>query len=201
MDNKDLPEFSKIMAVLTTTYDRRTSEELLGIYYDILKQFGIEEIKNAVCEHIQTNKYFPKPSELIALIKPPESIEDKANKAWILLLKAIAKHGYYDSVQFEDKIIHTCIRAMGGWMQVSNREPDTWMHKDFIGFYQSYCYATSHADIVSGIIEKQNGRVTLAYIPNDGEPKIIQQLQPAHTITPLSGLNKIGNVLKLAKIM
>jgi hypothetical protein len=109
---------------------------------------------------------------MIELIKPVMPIEAKANKAWVLLLKAINKHGYYDSVEFEDKTIHSCIRAMGGWLAVSDRAPDTWMHKDFIGFYKSYFNRNSEAGSIAGMIEKQNGRVTLAYIRNDSTETI-----------------------------
>lgn len=185
MDNKDLPEFSKVMAVLSTTYEKTTSEELLSIYYDVLKQFPLDDIKSAVGNHIQTSKFFPRPAEIIALIKPLETIEIIADKAWNQLLKAISKHGYYDSVQFEDKVIHSCIRSMGGWMQVSDREPDTWMHKDFVNFYKSYYGSYSQEEHACGLIEKQNGIFNVAKIRDDSIT--IKEFLP-------SGLKK-GNVL------
>lgn len=177
MDNKDLPEFSKVMAVLSTTYEKTTSEELLSIYYDVLKQFPLDDIKSAVGNHIQTSKFFPKPSEIIALIKPLETIEIIADKAWNQLLKAISKHGYYDSVEFVDKVIHSCIRAMGGWLLISDREPDTWMHKDFVNFYKSYYNSQNHADRICGWIEKNGGLFNVATIGdtiaiNDYSPQL-----------------------------
>lgn len=195
MKDTDIEEFTKSLTITAAIFKENTTPDILRMYFEILKKYELTDIKKALIQHVESSKYFPRPAEIIALIKPQESIEDKANKAWNLLLKAIARHGYYDSVQFEDKAIHSCIRAMGGWMQVSDREPDTWMHKDFVNFYQSY-YHSVHADRVSGMIEKQNGRANLAYIPNDSEPKIMQQLEPAHTIKSIVGINKIGNVLK-----
>lgn len=185
MTKENLPEFLKIITTLSAVYDKNVSEELYDIYFESLKDFDIDEVKNAAGICVKTSKFFPKPAEIIALIKPVEGLDDKANKAWNLLLKAISRYGYYDSVQFEDVVIHSCIRAMGGWMQVSDRQPDTWMHKDFVDFYKSYFYNSTHPDKIAGMIEKQNGRVNLAFIPNNTEPKIIQHLQPTNTIRPI----------------
>lgn len=195
MKESDIEEFTKALTITAALFKESNTPEMIKLYFEILKKYEIEDIKWALRQHLETSKFFPKPAELIAFINKPESIEDKANKAWNLLLKSIGRYGYYDSVQFEDKIIHSCVRAMGGWMQVSDREPDTWMHKDFVNFYKSY-QNTTHPDKVTGMIEKQNGRATLAFVPNDTEAKIIEYLKPAHEIKSLSGVNKIGNILQ-----
>lgn len=195
MKDSDIEEFTKALTITAALFKESNTSEMIKLYFEILKKYKIEDVKRALIQHLETSKYFPKPSELIAFIKAPESIEDKANKAWNILLKAISRHGYYDSVQFEDKAIHSCIRAMGGWMQVSDRVPDTWMHKDFVNFYKSY-QNTTHPDKVTGMIEKQNGRVNLAFVPNESETRIIEYLKPAHEIKSLAGANRIGKILQ-----
>ena len=197
MNNIDVPEFAKIMAAMGVTYDKEISEELTNIYYEVLKEFSLTDIKRAMSIHLKESKFFPKPSEIIERIKSPETIEMKADKAWNQLLKATSKHGYYDSVEFIDKVIHSCIRAMGGWLLISDREPDTWMHKDFVNFYKSYYNSPNHTERICGWMEKNGGQFNVAKI---GDTITLGKYEP-NGMPGLSvrGINRIGNVLSLPK--
>lgn len=56
----------------------------------------------------------PKPGELLGA-----DDEAPALLAWHSLMRAIERHGHYDSVAFEDRVLSACVEALGGWMVVS----------------------------------------------------------------------------------
>lgn len=164
MNAEDRVEFAKLMATIAAAYSRELTDQLVGIYFKVLIDFGIEDIKFALTSILRSSRFFPKPCEIIELIQPQETDESRADKAWTLLLKGIKEHGYYDSVQFDDEVIHSCIRAMGGWQTVSDRSPDTWMHKDFVNFYKSFQNAPSYPTHIAGFLEVKGGRYSIAKI-------------------------------------
>lgn len=167
MELSDMKGFCEFMVVVGEIYSTEINEVKIQVYFNCLKIYNIEQIKEAFNTHIKNSKYFPKPSEIIEYIEPKKDIEVIVNKAWLKLLKGIDKYGYYDSVVFDDPVIHSCINAMGGWMKVSDREQDTWMHKDFAEFYKSYKDKLYHHEKVCGAIELQSGRYEIGYIGED----------------------------------
>ena len=164
MKSGEIIGFSKTMAMLAVAYDKEVSKELNSLYFEVLKKYEIDEIKSAIVKHLESSKFFPKPSEIIELIKPKESLCDKAELAWLKLLNAISRHGYYDSVEFDDPVIHSCVRAMGGWCSVSDRLQDTWMHKAFKEFYNSYANKPDHPLRVVGHLESAGGKYAVSYL-------------------------------------
>lgn len=166
MNKNDMVEFAKIMATAGVVFDKEISKELCATYFDVFTDYDLDSIKKAFTQYIKTNKFFPKPAEIIELINPSINIKDRAEAAWLQLLEGIRKHGYYDSVEFEDKVIHSCIRAMGGWSKVSDREQDTWMHKDFINFYESFEGKPYHEDRIIGAIESRGGKHSFGKVGN-----------------------------------
>ena len=64
--------------------------------------------------------------------------EDQAAAAWAMVLKAMPKWGYYDSVKFPDPAIHYAIAQMGGWARLCSTmtdETEPFRKKDFAGYY------------------------------------------------------------------
>ena len=70
MDKSNMADFAKIFNNMAIVYEKELAKDAVGIYFDILKDYKIEEIKKASDQHLKTSKYFPKPSELAVLIQP-----------------------------------------------------------------------------------------------------------------------------------
>lgn len=70
MENSNFAEFSKIIGNMAIVYEKELPKESVGLYFDILKVYKIEDVKKASDQHLKTSKYFPKPSELAVLIQP-----------------------------------------------------------------------------------------------------------------------------------
>ena len=153
-------EFATALTVVAALYNHSISSEVMKIYYEVLKQFEIKDIKKALARHVETSKFFPKPSEIIEIINPPEDLDLKAEGAWLKLREGIREHGYYNSIEFDDPVIHSVIRSMGGWPRVSDREQDTWMKKEFIDTYKILLRKDSHPERILGVLESMGGRHT-----------------------------------------
>jgi len=125
------------MTGLCEIYNKQPSEYLLSIYYDILKNYSDERVSIALNTCIRTHKYntLPKPAEILSFIE--ESREEKALRAWLYVLEAVKKAGYYGSVEFKDKIIHHCIDNLGGWMWFCSQEKEQmpFVEKRFLDLY------------------------------------------------------------------
>lgn len=114
----------------------------LTLFFDLLAEFSLEQIQGALVAHFKgpEGKFYPTPSHLISQIQG--SSTERANYAWRVLLKALEKYGYYDSVRFPDPAYHYAITLLGGWMAVSEEFMDlsdkelTFRRPEFVSLYQ-----------------------------------------------------------------
>ena len=120
MDRKhDLLAFTAILVGIGVVYDKEIAEQLIDIYWQALKRFDLHEVKQAVEKHINdpdSGQYFPKPAALIKLIVG--SSQQQALQAWSKVYKAILAIGAYQSVVFDDYLIHAILGDMGGWVNL-----------------------------------------------------------------------------------
>tara|TARA_Y100000310_G_C20200542_1_gene586676 strand:+ start:227 stop:562 length:336 start_codon:yes stop_codon:yes gene_type:complete len=66
----DPKNFYQVFKVLSEIFDDKLSKEATAIYYQLLKQYPIEELQAAAMNILQTYKYncMPKPAEFIDAI-------------------------------------------------------------------------------------------------------------------------------------
>jgi len=154
-------DFAKIMAVLAEVYDGGTppSKLKIEIYSKALANVPIEKIKSAVEKMIQTRVYpsFPKPAEIIQEIQG--TTEDRATTAWIEFVNTIRRVGTYESVQFDDPVIHSVCQFLGGWPEAGNWPESElkWKQKEFERLYSIMTNKDQHPRYLPGIHEGQNG--------------------------------------------
>jgi hypothetical protein len=133
MTNDDRVEFAKCMMVLNEMCDRDVSNELMDIYFLALKEYSVVQVQDATNQLVRTWRYpnLPKPVDFIELIDG--SKKDQASIAYQTAIQAIAKHGTYVSMEFEDKKIHSAIQAIGGLIELGNctNKNLVWKQKEF----------------------------------------------------------------------
>lgn len=131
--------FVENMTGLGEVFNTEITDSLLKIYYLALQDLQDHEFKSAVTYIIQNHVYntLPKPAEFLQYFKADDDVESQS--ALLKLEDAISKHGYYDSVQFDDPRIHKAIEHMGGWMRVSEMEEKDWKFAkhDFLKIYKT----------------------------------------------------------------
>lgn len=135
-------KFSEGMSLLCETYQREPSKLLMKAYYMALKDLNDTDYEQAIGNVLQDRKFnkMPMPGEIREYATG--SIDDKATLAYDAFTKGKAKTGAYDSVCFDDKIIHAVVEAMGGWSGLNGVcmiTEDEWRfkRKEFIDLYKA----------------------------------------------------------------
>ncbi len=154
---EDKKKFADLMMALAEVFDngREPSAVKVEIYFKALERFGISEIDKAVSNMINTRVFasFPKPAEIIQEIDG--SAEEAALKAWSKVSYAMKHVGQYESVVFDDPVIHSVIEAMGGWhqMQEPNAYHPVFSQKEFMNLYPIKARCGNHPEKCMGLFE------------------------------------------------
>lgn len=140
MTDKDEKRFAYCMAALSEAFSQEASEAKIDIYFKALSDLDIEDIERAAWQIINTRgtSTFPKVAELRQAIFP--DIEDNATLAYDKFTKGKAATGAYDTVIFDDPIIHAVIQSMGSWEAVCMVTEDEWRfkRKEFMDLYRAF---------------------------------------------------------------
>jgi hypothetical protein len=147
MKDADRKRFAEILMALSEVYDMEFSKLLSEVWFKALSDFSIDEVSKAIFEHMKnpdTGGFKPKPADIIKALKG--STSDQALLAWTKVDKAVRMTGDYESVVFDDPIIHRVITDMGGWIGFGDITEKEW---EFKGkeFQQRYRGYTSRGDI------------------------------------------------------
>jgi hypothetical protein len=162
MQASDQPEFLRLMASLGSLYGKPMDKPLVEMYWGALQRFELSEVKQALQAHIHhpdTGKYMPKPSEVVCQLQGTG--QTQSLQAWSKVSEAIRGVGGYESVVFDDAVIHAVIRDMGGWIrlcQVLNSELP-FRGRDFEARYAGYVGhpPAEYPRQLIGMLAHQNG--------------------------------------------
>lgn len=147
--------------------------QVLMVFFEVLKGYEIEEIERAVMGHLadpDSGMYAPKPADIVKRIDG--NANSRATMAWAKVSKAITKVGQYDSVAFDDPLIHAIIEDMGGWVVIcaSTEDEIRFRAAEFERRYRGYMVTPPlrYLTHLPGIFETQN--VVNGYQP---EPPVL----------------------------
>jgi hypothetical protein len=160
MESTDIMDFTKIMCTLSEVYgDGRPPSDLKNeVYFSALKQYDIGTLKRGIERMVMTRVFpsFPKPGEIVHEIDG--SKEERGVSAWGKVVDAIRRVGPYQSVSFDDPIIHAVIDFMGGWPATGDwlEEELKWKQKEFERLYSIMEARGSDKKYLPGIHEMTN---------------------------------------------
>ncbi|MEE9452682.1 MAG: DUF6475 domain-containing protein [Gammaproteobacteria bacterium] len=161
MNKQELIEFAKLMGGIAALCDKDFSQVQAEIYWRSLKRFDFADVKRALQAHVDnpdTGQFLPKPADLIRQLEG--SSDDKAYQAWSKVVKTIERIGSYDSVVFDDALIHAVLADMGGWIALcTNRtEQLKFLQHEFQKRYRRYLeqVPTNYPGVLNGVIARDN---------------------------------------------
>jgi hypothetical protein len=161
MINADAMEFARLMAVLAETHDTDISKEKIEVYWTVLKQYELNDVRSAITRAIaspDSSGFIPKPGELIKFIEGNSG--SQAARAWSKVMQAISGAGVWNTVVFDDPIIHCVIVDMGGWMELCRKKTDEleFRANDFQKRYAGYLLLkpSTYPRKLAGIHEIEN---------------------------------------------
>lgn len=125
MTERDFENFANAMAGLGEMYNRAVSAQLIAMYFESLKKYDYRAVSAAMQRHYsdpEKGAFFPKPGDIVLWIDG--GMEDRSQIAWSKVDRAVRVVGPYESVVFDDPIIHAVIEQMGGWPKVCSQPTD-----------------------------------------------------------------------------
>lgn len=156
---KNKKKLVEILTALAEVLPREKplSETAMALYWRALERYTDEQVEQAAGEVVLRYKWFPRPAELIELIEGNQ--EDRAVIAWGKVLNGIATYGAYQSVRFDDPVIHSVIQLMGGWVDACRwrLEELKWKQKEFEKIYRAMQGRKDHPDHLEGLVAIKNG--------------------------------------------
>lgn len=142
MNKEHMKDFYVVMKACSEIYMRDLSDEIINIFWEILKDYDIVKVKNAFSNYLKNpnNDFFPRPAQILEEIEG--KLEVRSLQAWSKTLDAIKTNQYYRSLLFDDEIIHQVIKDFGGLEDfcevISNIKSISFTQKEFRERYEMY---------------------------------------------------------------
>jgi hypothetical protein len=144
MTEHDRGRFAELLLAIGETYSEPVSDARMEIYFRALSDLSLDDIRQAAHVHVKTQKFFPRPAELIEAVEG--SVDDRAELAWMAVLERVRRYGFYYAGEIAWPDVATKRAAMelyGGWKPLCERLPAggpelLGVAKQFKATYRSY---------------------------------------------------------------
>ncbi|WP_175701158.1 DUF6475 domain-containing protein [Burkholderia ambifaria] len=191
MTETDYEEFSNLMAGVFAFYKRDVSEFALGVWWAAMKPYELAAVNDALGRHSvnpDSGQFMPMPADIVKMLGG--STQDAALVAWAKVDRAVRSCGTYNSVVFDDALIHRVIAEMGGWVLVGGKGEEEWpfVRNEFVNRYRGYKMRSEtpeYLPVLIGMAEAQNHRAGHKSQP----PVLIGDARAAHQVM-LAGQDK-----------
>jgi hypothetical protein len=162
MNPNDAPRFKELLTGVYSYYRIELSQFHIDVFWQALKSFDFGAVQDAFSRHVQNpdnGQFLPKVADIVKLIGGGTA--DRALLAWTKFEIAVQYVGSWDSVVFDDPIIHQVAEDMGGWTDLCAREEKEWpfVKNEFVQRYRGYANSRllSYPSKLVGRIEAENG--------------------------------------------
>jgi hypothetical protein len=141
MHRNDRVEFAELLTNVMAYYGKDATTFLLDIFWQGLLRFEFEDVKRALSLHAQdpdNGMYAPKVADLTRMLEGSKA--SQGMQAWAKVERAIKSVGRYQTVVFDDPLIHAVIDEMGGWslLCVTGVDELPFRARDFERRYTAY---------------------------------------------------------------
>jgi len=139
-------EIAKLLTMTAALYDKELNEMLLELFYNALDGFELERIKAAFTQHVKRSRFFPKPADIIEIMRGTgDDLESRAIQQANLVWCSIASVGHGATVLFKDPVTNAVVeQCFGGWCQLAGESKERelkWFLKDFEKYFRVYAKA------------------------------------------------------------
>ncbi len=160
----DKKRFYICLVAASEYYGKALSEAVIDLWWQGLQPYEIGSVERALSAHMRNpdnGQFMPKIADFTRLIGG--STTDRALVAWSKVDKAVRQVGPYQSVIFDDPIIHRIIHEMGGWITLGDKSEDDWpfVAREFESRYRGYAIRDEtppYPHVIIGIAGADNSR-------------------------------------------
>ena len=168
MKQEDFQKFREGIEGVYTFYNKEISTFALDVWWNALRAYDLSAVIESFNRHLMNpdaGMWLPKPADIVKMFGG--RTQDRALMAWSKVDRAVRSVGNYESVAFDDPVIHRVIHEMGGWIGLGQKTEDDWpfVAKEFENRYRGYAMRSETPDYpptLIGIAEAHNSRKGLA---------------------------------------
>ena len=144
MQTSEYKQFKELLIGVMSFYRQTVSNFTLDVWWRALQDYDIAAISKAFDRHLmipddkRAGSFAPMPSDIVKMLQG--STQDAAFAAWAKVDKAVRSVGGYQSVVFDDPLIHRVIYDMGGWVGLCQKSEDEWafVAREFENRYRGF---------------------------------------------------------------
>lgn len=139
MKPQDRAEFARYMTDVLAFHKQDASRFALDVWWQACQPFDLEQVKSALAAHTmdpERGNFPPMPADITRKLMGTKT--DRARLAWSKTLDAMGRIGAYNSVVFDDPVIHAVIEDLGGWMKLCRDELTSYTEHRFCEAYRAY---------------------------------------------------------------
>ena len=141
MNDLDKPQFLTVLTQIADYYSKTLSNGVIDLYWHGMRQYDLSAVKRALWSHTQnpdTGQFMPKIADVTKMVQGTTS--DSALIAWAKVDMAVRRVGTYQTIVFDDPIIHRVLSDMGGWSGLGTKLESEWpfIAKEFENRYRGY---------------------------------------------------------------
>lgn len=158
MNDNQAKEFASLMYGVLEYYGKKSSKEIIRLYWTSLQCYELAEVKQAFSRHLENpdnGQFWPKIADIKRLLDG--STFATAALAWSKVDRAVKHIGPMSTVIFDDPIIHAVIDDMGGWIHLNAASDNDYKFRanEFQKRYQSYVATGGAAEYPRKLIGRQ----------------------------------------------
>ena len=166
MQPKDYDDFVMILGATAELLapTRPLSNIAIGMWWNVMKPYDLPAVRQAFDRHMHnpdTGQFMPKPADILKMMSG--SSQDSALVAWSKVDKAVRQVGTWESVAFDDAVIHRVLEDMGGWTMLGMKTDHDWpfVAKEFENRYRGYRIRNEtpeYPPVMIGLAQAQNAQ-------------------------------------------
>lgn len=161
MTPADKREFKALFAGAMGFYGKDLSTFTLNVWWQACEPFSLEQVSKALTAHAvdpERGQFAPKPADIVRVLQGTRT--DRSLVAWGKVLDAMQRVGAYESVAFDEGVIHAVIEDLGGWVAICRGELKDLPHVErrFCESYRAYAARgeTPFPSVLPGVHQLQN---------------------------------------------
>jgi len=205
LHQNDFDAFADMMLLVAEQYSKKPSDGLIALYWQGLKGYDFQAVQDAVGRHLgntDTGQYMPKIADIIRMMTG--STLDAALVAWAKVDRAVRTVGPYESVVFDDPLIHRVLHDMGGWCGLGSKTDDEWpfVAREFENRYRGFKSRNERVDYPAKMIgiheahnAKEGHRVAFPTLIGD-KAKAQEVLALGTSGAVLMGIARMGDAMR-----
>jgi hypothetical protein len=164
MNQNDFEKFREGIQGVYSFYGKDVSDFALDVWWNALRAYDLAAVIDSFNRHLMnpdSGQWLPKPADIVKMFGG--RTQDRALIAWAKVDRAVRSVGNYESVAFDDPLIHRVLHEMGGWIGLGQKTEDEWpfVAKEFENRYRGYAMRSEVPDyppVLIGISEAHNSQ-------------------------------------------